>query len=1017
METFEQQFKKRLLNDLSNGVYGNSTEWANGITKHYMSAIRLHAPTSIPPTLPSPALLGNPAPVGPGVALSTMQRKKIFQEIIRAYFVAKEIGQGKVQIRQVSEDVQRTIGLTQKLARDVNRTIQEIQTLTEKIQNIKQDLQNLKPELEKIVETKKEAFKQIGVEFQAMIQRFKDAGALNPTDAIDPEVVFAAEIALFNQIVSFKIKLPTSFGEIRELYTTIYAIERTISGTIRRYKNIFTKEANLKTFFVKKIKAIFDDIMNLVNVFIRPDRYISVLKQLLYSPTLKKIAKIILNLVNNSKELTAKKEELIKKNKQRIEAIGPYLKRKKEALIQKLQDLISQQTDRIKKDKKQRQALKIPQKLKEFAKKIATFVKKQARRIDYLVRLVGTASRIAVKIMGLIVSVQTDAQAFFDKVANSIKTKYTDIKASAQSTKFKELIEGARSRIDSIKLSDAVDRYKTGNTGVDEMIGALDANLPILATIINNLQQAFRLTPKQLAALIRKPMAQVQAYIISIEEILSKDIPQLRYLIREVDPTSPDYKAKVAKSKEIGAELPNVEQRKRERAYAGHMKLIELCKKGLAQLREFERELTDDIQAKKKENEKLVVDQANLQQYATDYLDTGADAEKKRKRDNRRRRRQEKAASYKENLQKLKRVAQEAQIAFNITTSAPKVGAILLTSPKPVSDIEGPLKKLVSSYYDLRVLQNKMTPKEKLDNLLRYNKKFKDFIAYEQIYLFTTEMIGMAKESKIGDELAKIIEEQKQRMDQKSEKALTALLGFLSKDPKTMTLADIIKLPVEGFYTADAITALVQAERRLARNLRTKLSAFGDSIPLDTDDYILKKVRLGLKKVSSWLVFLFDMVQKAIRAILKWIKEHIIDPVTDYIKTKLKERRERIQQEQAERIQVRVDKAINLDAKAMSLVFSTAARAFWTGTSWQNAVGTTFTTLNIGRFNELKGTMHGGADSFATELANSFGTQLRAMTGIYTPAAAYSIPPAPFSGYTPGGQPAIGVNPPSPPTV
>ena len=150
---FIQNFGRSLIKDLEDGKYASADDFAKGITKHYMASIRLNAPNSIgsplgpamiPPTLPSPAALGAPAPVGPTAPYKvTPQRRKLFYNTVRLYYVGKEISRGKVQVKALAQDVRRGIILYKKTKRD-------IQTLRDEIDNVRVELENLKEDLKNV---------------------------------------------------------------------------------------------------------------------------------------------------------------------------------------------------------------------------------------------------------------------------------------------------------------------------------------------------------------------------------------------------------------------------------------------------------------------------------------------------------------------------------------------------------------------------------------------------------------------------------------------------------------------------------------------------------------------------------------------------------------------------------------------------------------------------------------------------------------------------------------------------
>mgnify|MGYP003659233666 CR=1 FL=1 len=88
---FELTFTQPLLLDLQNAKFADVQDYANAITKYYVNTIETGMPIGIPPTLPSPAALGAPVPVGTGPADAfkapySEAKKTIFNETVFTYF-------------------------------------------------------------------------------------------------------------------------------------------------------------------------------------------------------------------------------------------------------------------------------------------------------------------------------------------------------------------------------------------------------------------------------------------------------------------------------------------------------------------------------------------------------------------------------------------------------------------------------------------------------------------------------------------------------------------------------------------------------------------------------------------------------------------------------------------------------------------------------------------------------------------------------------------------------------------
>ena len=133
MLSFKEQFAQGLIGDLEGGRYGNATDFATGITGHYVRSLSFNMPAGIPPTLPAPAFQGQPAPVGPAVPITTRTRERLFYNTIKTYYLGKEIASGKIQVRTLIEDTNAAIRAFKRAAERVRQLQEEVQDLDDKI--------------------------------------------------------------------------------------------------------------------------------------------------------------------------------------------------------------------------------------------------------------------------------------------------------------------------------------------------------------------------------------------------------------------------------------------------------------------------------------------------------------------------------------------------------------------------------------------------------------------------------------------------------------------------------------------------------------------------------------------------------------------------------------------------------------------------------------------------------------------------------------------------------------------
>ena len=144
---FEIDFVQPLLKDLRDGEFANVQEYAEGVTKYYMRALSKGMPLGISPTLPSPAALGAPAPVGTGPLdvfgkpFNEASRVR-FKNTIDQFYTAREIVLSKENIeakRQALEGVVRKAEYQTKL---LQTTIQRIDSLRAQVASIPQEIKN-----------------------------------------------------------------------------------------------------------------------------------------------------------------------------------------------------------------------------------------------------------------------------------------------------------------------------------------------------------------------------------------------------------------------------------------------------------------------------------------------------------------------------------------------------------------------------------------------------------------------------------------------------------------------------------------------------------------------------------------------------------------------------------------------------------------------------------------------------------------------------------------------------------
>jgi hypothetical protein len=245
------------------------------------------------------------------------------------------------------------------------------------------------------------------------------------------------------------------------------------------------------------------------------------------------------------------------------------------------------------------------------------------------------------------------------------------------------------------------------------------------------------------------------------------------------------------------------------------------------------------------------------------------------------------------------------------------------------------------------------------------------------------------------------------------------------------TTVQAIKAFVDDTLTADGIvrmlestevvTFLVATEKKYLGGARNLLKSLTDAsvqeavtqvetnIKNQQDTFSTKYVtRKGFEVLTEWntilnrresfIKFMMLELQKALDKFIRFVRSKV-EAFIAVQKKKLQEKFEKKKATYELELEKIKERAVNVDAKVMSIAMGLAARLFWTGATWQGDTGTNHLTLNIGPFAPLKALPEDGMTGLVEELAKSFENQLVAMSGLIIPPANTGIVPIPFQGY------------------
>jgi len=238
------------------------------------------------------------------------------------------------------------------------------------------------------------------------------------------------------------------------------------------------------------------------------------------------------------------------------------------------------------------------------------------------------------------------------------------------------------------------------------------------------------------------------------------------------------------------------------------------------------------------------------------------------------------------------------------------------------------------------------------------------FISVEQKYLFGTSAAIKKIVGRI--EPTETIEEEKETNEQNVIRKTDAEIRKRAKQQAEAAKARLRKLNIKGFNFYDE---MIKLDRLINKRQGSFLAALIDRL----------------------LYAINDFEQRIRKQVKEWLKK---------TKLEIKEKIQKAAQEHSDKLDKIRTKLANADAIVQTAVLGLSARAFWTGVTWQNTVGTTFQVISIGQFPRLKSNgLTDGGESVVREIASNFEKQLKGMQGIYIPNPSLGIPLQTFKGY------------------
>jgi hypothetical protein len=359
---FEIDFVQPLLKDLRNGEYADVQAYVEGITKYYMRALSKGMPLGISPTLPSPAALGAPAPVGTG-PLDVFGKpfnegsRVRFKNTIDQFYTAREIVLSKENIeakRQALEGIIRKAEYQTKLLQTTIRRVGELKTQVSLIpQEIKNTIEGIKKMFEVFVQQLKNVREDI-LDFS-----FEELQELGDDFNIEEEFKtrFPAEAAIVDSLLNLDFTKP------RQVVTTIQKaseyfgkIKADTQSSVRVFQQ-FDQEQQ-RDYVRRRLEQVVAKMVRISSGLLFPES----------------LGELIIDLKQKGEKFDEQTERVLRKAIVASDRLG-FIKFYVQPEIKKLEELVRTKEKRIK-EQLQRSTENIKESLD---KKVRELVQKQSK--------------------------------------------------------------------------------------------------------------------------------------------------------------------------------------------------------------------------------------------------------------------------------------------------------------------------------------------------------------------------------------------------------------------------------------------------------------------------------------------------------------------------------------------------------------------------------------------------------------------------------------------------------------
>lgn len=946
---FEATFTQPLLIQLDTGRIPDGKRFAKAITDSYVRTLLTGLPGggTVPPVLPAPGLnpiAPPPFPI-PSIPINNfVGRKRAMERILSIYFQAREFAPVAADIKETINSIKVLLKKGLNLKKVINNTVRTIRFLEAELRNLPNLLADIKNAVVQLIKNEKDRL--------TLLVSGLDSFKVTLTPAQFNQV-FARQLELINAVASFNVTFDASFfGRVASLLQDIESELQAIPTFSEQ-----TPEESIKKYINRQVKNILSNVIAIANSVVSPRKYVDYYESLAaadqtYQPLLDAVNRYVF-LVN------ILEPQIIK------------LREKQRELVLRLQTQVTEKLVEIKKaltEKQKKLAAK-----KGGKGKFSIYVK-AARTINSTKKLYLTKIRKLQKLL-------RDVQA----VTRAVKTVL--LKITAFNAELQQLYESEVGRLETLKQLRTIPITETLQieTGVDDIRRDVKQYLDEVGIKNASIQNI-------LLAQITVNIPNINGFVSFFEE--KSD----RVLNVFINATTIERELQFIQSKVVEILTGNKQSKTQQRvALNNEYSLLDVVvyfaqtvQQQLQKLQQKIKDLAAKIRNLVDETLSRLIN--DVKDMIILLLPIKSDIKDPKN----------KAAilkAKKDKIQQTKNLIKKRIKQLRIVTNGVRSFTTItrnISSGNLRYSVNGVhINKLIDALYDYKLTTNapntaaiardRATSKQAAVNIL---------FGIELLVDLVGELIAFIASSDVLDRLKQYIQAPADNIVVEPYKQLYTLLTGLASVDKTPAgiLRYIQSIDFTLFESNRMQSLLFDLEEVYASDLRAKYEQISEN------PFIKNYIKI--KPYSeSMLAAAFNYIKLKVIELKAFIDDKIykkfIKPAIDLVRDSIAKISEAIKSELATLIK----RAINIDAKLMTLAFNLATRAFWTGFRWLTPNGVQYVCINIGPFAPIIGKADDGASALVRQIARSLNVQLTLMTGLVIPPIVTAIPPFPYIGY------------------